>query len=352
MADERTEKATTKKREDERKKGHVFQSQDLVSALSALCMFAALKVLGASFGQKIAGGMTVLLRGSSAEIKGASDIAGRLQMVLSVCAGVLVPLMLLYVGVNVVATMAQTRLLVTPVQMKPDFSRVNPIKGFGRLFSLNALADSIKSILKIAVIGCVVYAEVQPQLRRVLLLFDTSLGEALTWTASVIIDVGMKVSIAMLLIGAADYFYQWWSFERQMRMTKEEVKEEFKQTEGNPETKNRIRSVQRRMAQMRMMQQVPSADVVIRNPTHYAVALQYKASKAKAPVVLAKGRDNIALKIVEIAIEHNVSVTENRPLAQALYKNVEIGQEIPAEFYRAVAEVLAYIYRLRRAGRI
>lgn len=352
MAGEKTEKATSKKREDERKKGHVFQSHDIVSALSAVCMFSTLKILGPSVSKKVTDGMTLLFRHSNEIITGPKDIGGMFQIVFNVWAAALIPLMIVLVVVNVAGTMAQTRLLVAPTQMKPDFSRLDPIKGFGRLFSLNAFVESFKSLLKMIVIAWVVYAEIQPEIHKVLLLFDTSLGDALTWTASLIIDVGMKASIAMLLIGAADYLYQWWSFERQMKMTKEEVKEEFKQTEGNPETKGRIRNVQRRMAQMRMMQRVPSADVVIRNPTHYAIALKYDVTKAKAPVVLAKGRDNIAFKIVEIAIQNGVSVTENRPLAQALYKSVEVGDEIPAEFYRAVAEVLAYIYRLKRAGRV
>jgi flagellar biosynthetic protein FlhB len=211
--------------------------------------------------------------------------------------------------------------------------------------------EVFKSILKIIIIGYIMYAEISSQIPQILQIYATSVSISVSWTADLILNICFKASAAFLIIGIADYFFQWWDYERRLKMTKQEIKEEFKQTEGNPQTKNRIRSVQRRLAQNRQIQAVPTADVVIRNPTHYAIALKYDKDKTKAPVVLAKGQNNVALKIVEIAEASRVHIIENKPLAQALYKTVNVGDEIPEEFYKAVAEVLAYIYRLKRAGR-
>ena len=351
MADEKTEQASPKKREDERKKGHVFQSQDIITSASLICFFSLLNVMGSTFGGQIAAGMKRLIEGMPTYISGSSDMKSLFITVFYTSAQVLVPIMLIAVFITMLATMVQTRLLVSANRLKPDFSRLSPIQGIKRLFSLKSIVELVKALLKITAICLVIFFELNARIGKILLLFDMSLPDAVSWTAQIILDIGLKASVAMLAIGLGDYFYQWWDFERKMRMTKQEVKDELKQTEGNPETRGRIRGLQRKMAKARMMQAVPQADAVIRNPTHYAIALKYDAGGKGAPVVVAKGRDNIALKIVEIALANKVFVTENRPLAQALYKAVEVGDEIPAEFYKAVAEVLAYIYRLRRAGR-
>jgi len=352
LSGEKTEKASSKKREDERKKGHLFQSQDLVTAGSLLCFFAVLKIMGPAFGKSITDGMRNLLQNMPIYISSSADLKNRFASVFSVIFSVMFPLMVAIVVISVVVTMAQTRLLITPSQLKPDFSRLSPIKGIKRLFSLKSFVELFKSLLKITVVGLIIYLDINPQLQKVMLLFDTSLNQSFIWTANAILDIGFKASFAILLIGVADYFYQWWSFEKEIKMTKEETKEEYKQTEGNPEIKGRMRSLQRRLARSRMMQAVPSADVVIRNPTHYAVAIKYEGQGQNAPVVVAKGRDLVALRIVEVAEKNKIYVTENVPLAQALFKAVEIGDEIPSEFYKAVAEVLAYIYRLKKAGRV
>ena len=352
MPGEKTEKASSKKREDERKKGHLFQSQDLVTAGSLLCFFAVLKMMGPAFGKSITDGMRNLLQNMPIYISGSADLKNRFASVFSVIFSVMFPLMVAIVAISVVVTMAQTRLLITPSQLKPDFSRLSPIKGIKRLFSLKSFVELFKSLLKITAVGLIIYLDINPQLQKVMLLFDTSLNQSFIWTVNAILDIGFKASFVILLIGVADYFYQWWSFEKEIKMTKEETKEEYKQTEGNPEIKGRMRSLQRRLARSRMMQAVPSADVVIRNPTHYAVAIKYEGQGQNAPVVVAKGRDLVALRIVEVAEKNKIYVTENVPLAQALFKAVEIGDEIPSEFYKAVAEVLAYIYRLKKAGRV
>ena len=351
MAGERTEKASPKKREDERKKGHIYQSQDIVVAASLLCFFALLKVMGPGFGHRITQGMQKLLTMMPDRLSGPGDMAKDLTITLNIVAGILVPIMIVALAVTIIATMVQTRLLVSFNQLKPDFGRMSPIQGIKRLFSLKSLVELVKALLKITAIGLVIYFEIKPQLHQVLTLFDMSLGTAVSWSVQMILGIGIKAAIAMLVIGLGDYFYQWWNFEKEIKMSKEEIKEEFKQSEGNPETKSRIRGLQRKMSKERMMQAVPTADVVIRNPTHYAIALKYEANGSGAPIVVAKGQDNVALRIVEIAQQNHVFITENKPLAQALFKACDVGDEIPAQFYKTVAEVLAYIYRLKRAGR-
>lgn len=351
MPGEKSEKATSKRRHDERKKGHVFQSQDLASAAVLLSVFGALKYIGPQLFGGMMSGMVYSFQDSYVNITGYDGVKHFFFTTILKMAPYLLPILAMSILASVIVTMAQTRLLFTPGQLKPKFQRISPIQGLKKMFSLRSFVEMIKSILKITIIAVVIYNDIQPQITDAFKLFDTGLGPAVVWLGSVIIDVGFKASIAILIIGVADYIYQWWDFEKSIRMSKQEVKDEYKQIEGNPEIKGHIRSMQRRMARMRMMQAVPSADAVIKNPTHFAVAIKYDEKLGKAPFVVAKGRDNIALKIIAIAEKNGVYVTENRPLAQALYKATEIGSEIPVEFYKAIAEILAYIYRLRKAGR-
>lgn len=348
MAGEKTEKATSKRRREQRKKGNVVQSQDIVSALVLLSIFGMLKLFGSSYVSSIATGMVKLFNVMDEQMSG-GKMKTLYALVIIIAGQVALPIMLVNTLVSIILTVAQTRFLFIP--LKFDFSRVSPIKGIKNLISLKSLVEVFKSILKIAIIGAIMYNEISPRLPQLMALFGQSLQGSMSYISQLILDVCIKASIGMLMIGVADYFYQWWDYERRIKMSKQEVKDEFKETEGNPEIKGRIRSEQRRLSRMRMMSAVPKADVVIRNPTHYAVALKYDKNNSGAPVVVAKGKNNVALKIVEIAQASKVYITENVPLAQALYKTVEVGQEIPAEFYKAVAEILAYIYKLRRAGR-
>ncbi|HEX2937550.1 MAG TPA: flagellar biosynthesis protein FlhB [Ruminiclostridium sp.] len=351
MAGQKTEKATPKRRKEQRKQGNVVLSQDIVGAAVLICMFGILKIAGNQYASSLASGIKFFFRSLGQPVNGIQDVKQRFAMVALVSAGVLIPLFVVNIISSVVATMAQTRLLVAPKAAKMSFSKINPINGFKNMFSPKSFVEVIKSIVKIAVIGLIMFNEINANLPQMLSIYNVSVGTSVTWTANLLLNVCFKASIAFLIIGVVDYFFQWWDYERRIKMSKDEIKEEFKNLEGNPETKGRIRSEQRRMARMRQMQAVPSADVVIRNPTHYAIALKYDRNKTKAPVVVAKGQNNVALKIVEIAIASRVHVLENRPLAQALYKTVEVGEEIPEEFYKAVAEVLAYIFRLKKAGR-
>jgi flagellar biosynthesis protein FlhB len=351
LAGEKTEKATPKKRKEQRKEGNVVLSQDIIGASVLLCIFGMLKAFGLRYATYIANGMKTFLGGMGQNLSGSDDIRQKFGLVILISSEVLLPLFIVNIAVSVVTTMAQTRLLFTPKAAGFKFSKINPINGFKNLFSVKSFVETLKSILKIVIIGYIMYAEIMANIQQLFSIFNESVGTAVTWTAQLIFNVCFKACAAFLIIGVVDYLFQWWDYERRMKMTKEEIKEEYKQTEGNPQTKSRIRGEQQKASRRRMMNAVPSADVVIRNPTHYAIALKYDRDKTRAPVVVAKGQNNVALKIVEVAQANRVHIIENRPLAQALFKTVEIGDEIPEEFYKAVAEILAYIYRLKRAGR-
>ena len=237
---------------------------------------------------------------------------------------------------------------VSTKPMEPKLDKFNPINGFKRIFSSDSVFELLKSILKVLLIIYVAYLSIRNEANDLFILYEIPLIQAIMLCGSIILDTGLKISIVYLVIGIADYIYQKHKFNEDMKMTKQEVKDEYKNTEGNPEIKGRQRQKMREVSQRRMMQDVPKADVVITNPTHYAVALKYDAETSRAPIVLAKGEDFLAQKIKEAAKEHHIEIVENKPLARMLYANVDIGQEIPPELYQAVAEVLAMVYNTRQ----
>lgn len=347
MADSsKTEKATPKKRRDERKKGNVFLSQDAVSVATLIGACAAFFLLAPMIVDEVAGFIAFCIErcsshGDTEEIL--SDLA--IQSVRLVLKTAL-PGLLVTTLCAVAATFGQTRLLVSSALLKPKFSRISPLQGFKRLFSLRSVIEALKGILKISLLLIIIFMSLKDSFRESSKYLYTDIATA----CGHLLDVGrsmiIKIVVAFIAIAAADFLYQWWNFEKEMRMSKQEVKEEFKQTEGDPQIKGKIREMQRQRAQMRMMQQVPQADVVIRNPTHFAVALRYRPEIDSAPIVLAKGQDELALRIVKVAEESGVAVMENVPLARALYAQAEINQEIPQDLYGPVAEVLVYIFRL------
>ena len=251
----------------------------------------------------------------------------------------------------IAATFAQTKMLVSGELLRPKFNRMSPIQGFKRLFSLKSIVDALKGILKITLLMVVIYMSLEAMLGESVGYLYTDIPTAAEHVFQVGTSMGLRVLMVFGILAAFDYLYQWWDFERQMRMSKQEIKEEYKQVEGDPQVKGKIKENQRRMAQQRMMQSVPQADVVIRNPTHFAVALRYHPDTDSAPVVLAKGQDELALRIVKVAEEHQVAVIENVPLARGLYAAVDLGQEIPPEFYGPVAEILIHIIKLDKQMR-
>ena len=268
--------------------------------------------------------------------------------IMVVFATTVLPLLLIGGLVSVVLTLAQTRLLFTTKTIQFKFSRLNPLQGIRKMFSLRALVELAKSLIKIAILCYIIYSNLYKKFLLLPRLMDMSVENAVSYLGDLIMSIVTASAAVFIFIAALDYLYQWWDYERSLRMSKEEIKEEYKETEGDPQVKGQIKERQRKMAQMRMMQNVPKADVVIRNPTHYAVAIKNDPEVNNAPVVLAKGADSLALRIIHEAEKHDIIITENKPLARALYESVEVDAEIPAEFYQAVAEVLVFVYNLRK----
>ena len=344
----KTEKATPKKRRDERKKGNVFLSQDAVAVVTLLGSFSVFWMMSGRIAEQLTGFMRFCF--TQVDLAGGlavDDMLRELTMqALGLMARTVLPITLVTAGCAVVATFAQTRLLVSGELMKPKFNRINPLEGFKRLFSLKSVINALKGILKISILMVIVYFSIENMFHESAKYLYVDLRASCTHLFSQGVSMVVKIALAFIALAALDILYQWWDYERQIRMSKQEIKEEYKQTEGDPQIKGKIKEMQRKRAQSRMMQQVPQADVVIRNPTHFAVALRYHPDEDAAPIVLAKGQDSLALRIVKVAEEHKVAVIENVPLARALYADAELDREIPPALYNPVAEVLVYIFRL------
>ncbi|MBS5144901.1 MAG: flagellar biosynthesis protein FlhB [Butyricicoccus pullicaecorum] len=346
-ADSKTEKATPKKRRDERKKGNIFLSRDIVVVATLLTGFYIIKFVFPMIYEHVAAFLQdciqLTAQGGTLNETVARELVVKFSYLLLVCGG---PVMATAILVTIVATVAQTKPMFTVENLKPKFNRLDPLKGFTRLFSGKSLVEVLKGIIKISILLFMIYRFVLNHIAVFAKTLDTSLNGSTVYLLQVVMDMILQIGMAFIVISAFDFFYQWWSYEKQIRMSKQEIKEEYKQMEGDPQIKGKIKEMQRRMAQNRMMQAVPQADVVVRNPTHFAVALRYDIEKDEAPVVVAKGADHIAMKIVEIAENNQVSVIENRPLARALYAQTEIGQMVPPEHYGAIADILVYVYKL------
>ncbi len=345
---EKTEEPTQRKQEESRKKGQVAKSAELSSVFVILAAFLALKTAGPHLYEKLIGYMRHIFNGLS--VRGDFTIQS-VQILISE-AGInffeaVLPLMISVLLVAVSVSILQVGFSFNPDTIMPQFSRINPISGFGRIFSKRSLVELIKSLLKITVVGYFIFRFIQKETLRIPSLMMAEITDSFALLAGIIYDLAFQIAMVILVLAILDYGYQWWEHMQNLKMSKQEVKEEMKQTEGNPQIKSKIREKQRAIATRRMMAEVPKADVVVTNPTHFAVALKYE-SGMEAPTVVAKGADFIAQRIREIAKENDVVIVENKPLAQALFKNAEVGDPIPPDLYKAVAEVLAYVYRLKR----
>jgi len=341
----KTEKATPKKRRDERKKGNTFLSQDAVAVATltaAVCMlFLLAKTMTTAMGEFI-----VYCLSACESPTGGTELLREIEQQASwILAKTVLPIMLVTGFCAVAVTLAQTKFLVSGELLRPKFSRISPKQGIKRLFSLKSVIDALKGVVKITLLLVIVYLSLKSQFLESAKYLYTDIGAACRHLFESGKSMAISIIIAFIVIAALDFMYQWWEYERQLRMSKQEIKEEYKQIEGDPQIKGKIKENQRKMAQRRMMQQVPHADVVIRNPTHFAVALKYEPDSGKAPVVIAKGADYLAFQIRDKAKECNISVVENKPLARIIYHNVDIGMEIPPELYYAVAEILASVLR-------
>ena len=349
MAGEKTEKATPKRKSDERKKGNIFFSREAVTVLTLVGVFYGLRILGPYFLSSIEKCLLTFFNyTSSFDVLTMGDMSIFFMEGAKTFLFTAFPLLLICVMIGVVATAFQTRMLFSMEAVKPKFSKLNPLNGIKKLFSLRSIIELIKSLVKITVLGIIIYQTFVKELAQMPRLMDMEISQAFVYTGNIVLSIVQTAAIIMAFVAVADYFYQWFDYEKQLRMSKEEIKEEYKQTEGDPQIKGKIRERMQQMSRKRMMQNVPSADVVIRNPTHYAVAIKYSPEEHIAPIVIAKGADTLAMRIIAVAEENDITITENRPLARGLYEAVELDREIPERFYQPVAEVLAFVYNLKK----
>ncbi|MCI8512825.1 MAG: flagellar biosynthesis protein FlhB [Lachnospiraceae bacterium] len=345
----KTEKATPKKRRDQRKEGNVFQSKDVATVITLFGSFYVLKLLFPGIYRTVRDFMIRFIGfAGTVTDKGEGTVGNLSMMFLTTAAKIVLPLMLVCMLLGILGSGIQTRFLFSAKSFRPKFSRLNPMEGIKKLFSLQNIVELLKSILKAIILISMVWSMMKKDMVLAVRTMDMDLLRSGAYMLELTMELVIRISMAFLVIAGLDFLYQWWNYERKLMMSKQEVKEEYKQTEGNPQIKGKIRSIQQQRARQRMMQAVPGADVVVRNPTHFAVALKYDAEKYGAPVVLAKGQDELALRIVKVAEENNVAVVENPPLARGIYASTELGQEISQEFYGAVAEVLVYVYKLNK----
>ncbi len=346
---EKTEPATHKKRHEMREKGQIPRSKEFTTSLILLISFWSMKLLSGYIYKDLA--FTV-----KSFLSFPKDIDSRftnenmmqvLRQVMLVLAKVLAPILLIIALVAIIVNYLQVGVVFTTKPLTPDLKKLNPIEGFKRIFSKTAFVELIKSILKIGIIGYVVYDYLDDNIKIVPELLNMNIEATTVFIGNTIINIGIRAGVVLLVLAVFDYAYQIWDYEKSIKMSKQEIKDEYIMMEGNPQIKSKIREKQRQLSLRRMMAEVPNADVIITNPTHFAIAVKYDAKASEAPMVIAKGKDLIAQKIKETAKQNKVPIVENKPLAQALYKSVDIGEKIPGELYKAVAEVLAFVYSLR-----
>lgn len=345
---EKTEPASDKKREEARRKGKVPRSVELNSAFVLLMGMFILSFGGAALMGGLGEVMRNVFRHAGTTVLTMSNLHGMAANGALAVGAILAPVIFGIMIVGVAIAYVQVGFVYSPEVLRPTFDKVNPLNGIRKiLVSRRSLMELAKSLLKVALVGMVAWWSIQDVIAESPALVASDISGLLGHIGESAFSVGLRMGLVFMVLAALDFFYQRFEHEREMRMSKEEVKEETKATEGDPMVKSRVRSIQRRIAYRRMMAAVPKADVVVTNPTHLAVALKYDPEEMRAPNVVAKGADLVALKIKELALAHEVPVVEDRPLAQALYKSVDIGGEIPEKLFQAVAQLLAYIYRLK-----
>lgn len=345
---EKTEPATPKRRQELRQKGQIPRSRELVTAVVLLISFWSMKLFAYYVFDDLAHAVRIFLNfPKDIDSKFTSDEIMLIYLQsLVICAKILAPILLIIALCIIVVNYLQVGSVFTAKPLMPNINKINPIEGFKRIFSKNAFVELLKSILKISIIGYMIYDYLIDNYKILPELLNMNMENTIIFIGNTIISVGIRAAVVLLILAVFDYGFQKWNFEKDTRMTKQEIKDEYKHAEGNPQIKSKIREKQRQLSLRRMMAEVPTADVIITNPTHFAVAVKYNEAVSDAPLVIAKGKDLIAEKIKDTAKQNNVPIVENKPLAQTLYKSVEIGGQIPSELYKAVAEVLAYVYSL------
>ena len=342
---DKTEEPTAKKRADARKKGQVGKSQELNTAFVLLIGFFALYVLWERIYFSIASYTTYVFSHMNQSVD-TENIVRIFISIVELLFQTSMPIMVFIMIIGLAINFFQVGLNFNTEAIEPKLDKLNPINGFGRIFSKRSLVELFKSLFKIAVIGAAIYTVLVDQIMTLPQFIYFDLEASLGAISEIVFGMAFKICGIIMILGVLDLFYQKWQTTQDLKMTKQEVKDEYKQSEGDPQIKGKIKQKQRQMAMARMMQEVPKADVIVTNPTHFAVALEYHKGMV-APRVLAKGQDLVAQRIKDIAREHGIAIVENKPLARALFASTEIGDVVPQELYQAVAEVLAYVYRLK-----
>ena len=344
---ERTEDATEKRRRDFREKGQVAQSKELGTGLqlgAALLLWFFYAPMFWTGLEEVVGGIWAQVGERTVTPENLLDLVGVIMADVTL---LLAPPLLVVMVIGAVSTLAQVGFLFTTKPLAPDLSKINPIQGFGRMFSKRSLVEMVKSLLKVLVVGWVAWKTLSGYFDQALHLNEADLGETVSFMGTVAAMLLFKCSGILLLLGILDFLYARWEMDEKMKMTKQEQKEEHKETEGNPQVKAKVRAIQQAMARKRMMAEVPTADVIVTNPTHLSIALAYRQGEMAAPKVVAKGADELAMRIREIARENSVPIVENKPVARTLYK-IELDHYVPEDLFKAVAEILAYVYGLKK----
>ena len=350
MAQERTEKATPKRREDARKKGQIARGAELPAALSLLGGVITLKILGGDIFARVGSHIRESAQ-SIANIKAMTETDVHVMLIEAgkVLAFLSLPVMLIGFAAVLAGNFAQGGLSLTGEALKPKPDKFNPAKNIKRIFGLDSVVNLAKSLVKLTVIAIVAYGVLSPVIENAPSFIKAPLPTVAVKLGETLYGLAFRCGLVLLILAAADYGYSWYKHEKSLRMSKQDIRDEYKQQEGDPMIKGQRRRAARALAQRRSLAEVPTASVVITNPTHFAIALRYDRDRDAAPLVIAKGADNFAAKIREIARENDVPLIENPPLARALYKIVEPNQIIPVEFFGAVAEILAYVFRQKES---
>lgn len=348
MANERTEQATPKRRNQAREKGQVSKSQDLNSAVTLLAATSVILIYVPIVSNKLYSVSINVLSDLNPNLINRESFTGYFSPYLSVLFEILLPILFIMLGSGVLINYLQVGAFFSTETIKLDFGRLGPtaiVNGFKRFVNVRSFVELLKSFIKMSIVAAVAYSVINSRKDDILRLLGADLSIAMATIGSVVFQIMFQISIILLFIGIADKKYQDYEFEKSIKMTKEEIKDEAKNAEGDPKVKAKIKSIQYQFAMQRMSAAIPKADVVITNPTHYAIALRYDTKIAPAPQVVAKGVDYTAFKIREIAQNNNIPIVENKPLARTLYKIVPLEGLIPAELYVAVAEILAFVYK-------
>lgn len=343
---EKTESATPKKREKAREEGNVAKSREIPTVLILLSSLIVLTMAGSWMFWSLTDFMHgIFLNVGTADIR-VETVNTLLQIVIKKVVLILLPLLSVLIIAGIAGNLFQVGFMWSGKTLKPKLSKLNPISGVKKLFSLKSLVELFKSILKLIIVGGVAYLAIKSEVDNFPGLVQFSVIELITFIGKVAFKITLYTCLVLIILAALDYFYQRWQYEKDLKMTKQEVKDEYKMREGDPKVKARIKSVQREMAQKRMMEAVPEATVIITNPTHLAIAIKFQIDMP-APRLVAKGAGFLAKQIKEIAQIHSIPVIEQKALARIIYKTVEINEYIPEDLYKAVAEILAYVYRLK-----